>query len=173
MNNMNDVSVVFLTMGEETTNRAIESLSKQTLQPVDTIVIENVTPFNNAISLGIRKVKTDYFLQLDSDFILDENCIELLRNSMLPGVGIAIGHLRDPISGITSGVKMYSTNCFSNKEFNDSVSPETDIIKELRRDGWRIVYSISNAPCNKITNTLGEHDPVYTPLYTYLWKKVV
>lgn len=139
---MNDVSVVLLTTGEETTKRAVESIKKQTLQPVETIIIENVTPFHKAINSGIRRVKTYYFLQLDSDFILDENCIELLRNSMLPGVGIAIGQLRDPISGITSGVKMYSTNCFSNKEFNDSVSPETDIIKELCRDGWRMFIQL-------------------------------
>jgi len=170
---MNDVSVVLLTTGEETTKRAVESIKKQSLKPVETIIIENVTPFHNAINAGIRRVKTEYFLQLDSDFVLNENCIEILRNSMLPDVGIAIGQLRDPISGITSGVKMYSTTCFRNRKFNNSISPETDIIKELCRDGWRIVYSISNAPCNKITNTLGEHDPVYTPLYTYLWKKVV
>jgi len=164
---MNDVSVVLLTTGEKTTARAIDSLRKQTLQPVETIIIENVTPFHKAINAGIGRVKTDYFLQIDSDLVLDENCIELLRNSMLPGVGIAIGQLRDPISGIESGVKIYRTICFRNREFNNSISPETDIIKELCRDDWRIVYSISNAPCNKITNTLGEHDPVYTTINNF------
>ena len=76
---MNDVSVVLLTTGEETTLRAVESLKKQTLKPVETIIIENVTPFHNAINAGIRRVKTDYFVQLDSDFVLDENCIEILK----------------------------------------------------------------------------------------------
>ncbi len=165
---MSDVSVVVLTTGEDTTKRAIESLNKQTLQPVETIIIENITPFHNAINAGIKRVKTDYFIQVDSDFVLDENCIEMLRNSMLPGVAITIGQLRDPISGIESGVKLYRTSSIRNKRFNNSISPETDIIKELYSDGWRIVYPISTDSCNGRINTLGEHSPGYTPLYTYL-----
>lgn len=165
---MKDVSVIVLTVGEDTLNSAIESINNQTLKPVETFIIRNITPFHNAINAGIRKVRTDYFLQVDSDFILDEKCIELLRLSMTPEVGVAIGQLRDPITGIESGVKLYRTECFANRKFINSISPETDILHEVIKDGWKVIYTLSNNNCNVKTNTLGKHNPIYTPLYTYL-----
>jgi hypothetical protein len=104
---MNDISAVVLTLGEETTQRAIDSLEGQTVLPKEIITIRNVTPFYKAINLGASKVKTPFFIQVDSDMILDENCLENLGESMTDNVGVAIGQLRDPLMGMESGVKLF------------------------------------------------------------------
>ena len=49
---MTDITAVLLTIGEETTQRAIDSVKKQTLPPQEIIIIENVTPFHKALNLG-------------------------------------------------------------------------------------------------------------------------
>ena len=58
---MNDVSVILLTTGEETTLRAVESLKKQTLKPVETIIIENVTPFIMQLMQESEELKLTIF----------------------------------------------------------------------------------------------------------------
>lgn len=165
---MCDVSAIVLTVGEKSTHKAIHSIRNQTLQPVETIIIKDKIPFHNAMNEGIKKIKSRFFIQVDADFILDNKCIELLRRSMLPNVAIAIGQLRDPIMGIISGVKLYRTESISRRYFNDSISPETDIINEVCKDGWRIIYTLNPHSKSSRINTLGEHNPEYTSLYTYL-----
>jgi len=158
-----------LTIGEETTSRAIASIEKQTLQPTEIIVIENVSPFHKALNLGASKVKTEFFAQVDSDMILDENCLEELRKCMTENVGIAIGQLRDPLLGVTSGIKMFSKECFEKIRFRNSVSPDTDFYNDMQKHGWKIRYALNlgyKVESNKLWSTFGEHRPTYTPLYT-------
>ena len=75
---MNQVSVVLLTTGEDSTQDALESVHKQTVIPDDIIIVRNKSPFHKAINYGASKVKTKYFIQVDADMILDDNCIESL-----------------------------------------------------------------------------------------------
>ena len=167
---MSDITVVVLTMGEETTSRAIASIEKQTLQPAEVIITENVSPFHRALNLGASKVKTQFFVQVDSDMILDKNCLEELRECMTENVGIVIGQLRDPLLVITSGVKMFRKVCFQKIKFRNSISPDTDFYIDMQKHGWKIRYALNlgyKGESNKLWLTFGEHRPTYTPLYTY------
>jgi hypothetical protein len=94
---MSDITAIVLTIGEETTDCAIDSLKRQTVLPEEIIVIRNVTPFHKALNLGVSKVRAEFFIQVDADMILDENCLEDLRERMTENVGIAMGQLRDSI----------------------------------------------------------------------------
>jgi hypothetical protein len=167
---MTDITAIVLTIGEETTERAIDSLRRQTVLPEQIIVIRNVTPFHKALNVGVSKVKTEFFIQVDADMVLDENCLEDLRQCMTEGVGIAMGQLRDPLMGIESGIKMFRKKCFERVRFKDSISPDTDFYRDLEKCGWSIRYALNsghNGRLKELWHTFGEHHPNYTPLFTY------
>ena len=166
---MTDITAVLLTIGEETTQRAIDSVKKQTLPPQEIIIIENVTPFHKALNLGASRVKTEFFIQVDSDMILDENCLEDLRKCMVKNVGIAVGHLRDPLIGRVSSIKMFRKECFEKVQFKNLISPDTDFRNDILPYGWTTVYALRffGKSNEKLWHTFGEHRPSYTPHYTY------
>lgn len=166
---MSDTTAVVLTIGEETTQRAIDSVKRQTLPPEEIIIIKNITPFHRALNLGASKVKTDFFVQIDSDMILDENCLGDLEKCMAKSVGIAAGRLRDPLIGRISSIKMFRKKCFEEVQFKNSISQDTDFVNDISRYGWKTVCALRfDAKCNKnLWHTLGEHRPNYTPLYTF------
>jgi hypothetical protein len=167
---MTDITAVVLTIGEETTIRAIESLERQTFLPKEIFLIKNVTPFHKALNLGALKVKTPFFIQVDSDMILDKNCLEDLRGHMTDNIGIAIGTLRDPLMGAISGVKMFRTECFERVQCRNSISSDTDFYAEIAKYGWWTIYFLNPRNTDQsspLWHTSGEHSPVYTPLYTY------
>lgn len=167
---MSDITAIGLSIGEETTKRAIDSVKKQTLQPKEIIIIEKVTPFYKALNFGASKVKTEFFIQVDSDMILDENCFQDLRNCMTDGVGLAIGQLRDPLMGIESGIKIFRRICFDKVQFKHSVATDNVFYRDLEKYGWKTRYILNLGNTEKKNNfrhTFGEHRPAYTPLYTY------
>jgi hypothetical protein len=165
---MSDITALVLTTGEETTQRAINSVKEQTLKPKEIIIIENVTPFHRALNSGSSKVKTEFFVQVDSDMILDEDCFEQLRKFMKPNTGAVYGDLRDSLIGRTCCVKMYRSKCFDFVQLRDSISPDTDFRDDMIKQGWsasralRLVGETTN-----LWHTFGEHKPSYTPQYTY------
>ena len=166
---MSDITAIILTIGEETTQRAIYSAKNQTLPPEEIIIINNITPFHRALNLGASKVKTEFFIQVDSDMILDENCLEDLRKCIVKNTGIAVGHLRDPLIGRVSSIKMFRKECFERVQFKNSISPDTDFRHDIWQHGWTTVYALrffckSN---KKLWHTFGEHRPNYTPHYTF------
>jgi hypothetical protein len=165
---MRNVTAIVLSIGEKTTERAIESLKKQSLPPKEIIAIENVAPFHKALNLGASKVKTEFFVQVDSDMILDRTCLEDLRRSMRHNVGVVIGHLRDLITGRVVGVKLFRAGCFKGHQFKDVMSPDTTFADEILKDGWKTVFALKFSGKDEIKwHTFGEHRPEYTNLYTY------
>ena len=167
---MTDITAIVLTIGEETTARAIDSLRQQTVLPEEIIIIRNVTPFHKALNLGVSKVKTEFLIQVDADMVLDEDCLENLRECMTENVGIAMGQLRDTLMGIESGIKMFRKKCFEKVQFKDSISPDTDFYREIEKCGWSIRYVLNsrhNGRLKELWHTFGEHSPTYTPLFTY------
>ena len=89
---MTEVTGLVLTIGEETTERAISSLKQQTIPPQDIIVIENVSPFHRAINVGWTRVKTPFFIQCDADMVLDPDCLETMLPSMTDGKSTISGN---------------------------------------------------------------------------------
>ncbi len=165
---MHPVSAVVLSVGESYTERAIDSLSRQSVPVDEIIIVEHVSPFSRAINEGARRVRTPYFVQVDSDMILDPICVETLVAGMRPDTGIMVGELRDALLGQTVGVKLFRTACFKDGGVPDSIAQDTDFVAGLRVRGWRTDYvRTAGAGPRARRPTLGEHKPDYTESYTY------
>src|SRR6202050_3254812 len=165
----NDVSAVGLTIGEATTERAIESLHRQTLPPREIVVVSNIKPFHNALNTGAAKVRTPFFIQVDADMILDPPCIEQLRQAVRRNSGIVFGHLRDALIVEVVGVKLFRTECFATAGMPDSISPDTDFGRKIATTGWKTGELGKPLFGTKAEQwaTMGEHCPLYTAPYTY------
>ncbi|MCZ6799435.1 MAG: glycosyltransferase family A protein [Nitrospirae bacterium] len=143
---MSDVTAVILTIGEATTQRAIESVKGQSLQPCEIIVIDHISPFHRAMAHAVKQVRSTFFVQVDADMILDPQCFAELRKCMEPQVGVVVGSLRDPLLQRVTGVKMYRTSCLQHLPFQDSISPDTDMKKALLADGWCSIRALGFSP---------------------------
>ncbi|MGD2148444.1 MAG: hypothetical protein PVH41_17250 [Anaerolineae bacterium] len=165
---MGDVTAVVLTLGEETTERALSSVARQSLPPKETIVVENTRPFHAALNAGAYQVRTAHFVQVDADMVLDPPCFQMLRACMAPNVGVVAGHLRDPLIGRACCVKMFRRACFDVAQFKDSISPDTDFHREIAHHGWSLVYALRYGDeVGTPEHTFGEHRPSYTPEYAF------
>jgi len=165
---MSDVSAVVLTLGEPGTEEAIASLRRQTVPPAEVIVVRGVSPFHEAINAGARQVATPFFVQVDSDMVLDPDCLAELRRLARPDSGIVVGQLRDPLIGRVVGVKLFRTAPFRELLMGDTISPDTDLGNGLRRKGWETLY-VGRPPEHdpEAWRTYGEHRPGYAPEYTF------
>ena len=165
---MSDVTAVVLTTGEEATERAIDSVRKQSVLPEEIILIQNVMPFHKALNLGASRVRTEFFIQVDSDMILDTTCITDLRDCVSDGVGMVLGHVRDPLLGPIQAIKLFRTECFENVQLRDCVSSETEFNDDIVRNGWRMIYALKySGDTASAWHTFGEHCPDYNPRYTF------
>jgi len=163
-----DVSAVVLTCDEPTTPRAIASLEAQSAKPNEIIVVRGVCPFHRAFNAGVKQVKSRFFVQVDADMILDPECLARLRRGVTPRTGVVVGHLRDELIGRAVGVKLFRTACCKTTLFSDSISPDTDFLREIGSQGWKKRYVGRHRLAGiEGWDTLGEHRPNYTPLYTY------
>jgi len=118
----------------------------------------------------VAQVKTEFFLQLDADMIVDRDCILNLMINMDDGVGIVLGQLRDPLMGAESGIKIFRTECFVNTNFKNTVSPDTDLYLDIMNQGWKMrsaLYLSREENYGKYWFTFGDHIPDYTPVYIY------
>src|SRR5437763_598224 len=118
---MSDVCAVVLTLGEQTTGRALRSLEAQTLPVEEVVIVDGVRPFHRAFNDGADRVPTPFFVQVDADMVLDPACVEVLRSAMAPRIGIAVGALRDPLMGKIAGVKMFRRSCLETLPLRDTV----------------------------------------------------
>lgn len=166
---MSDVSAVLFTLDEPYTARAIESLRRQSLPAADLIVVgPDEAPFHRAFNAGASQVRTEYFLQLDADLVLDADCIAVLRACMADELGVVTGRLRDPLLGRIGAVRLFRTACFERTAFPDTVSPDTDFVASIYAAGWRRLDALARrAGPAELWHTVGEHRPDYTPLYTF------
>jgi hypothetical protein len=167
---MSDVSAVVLTLGEATTEEALAGLRRQTLPLREIIVVRDVSPFHQAINTGARQVTTPFFVQIDADMILDPGGLAGLRRMVRRDTGIVVGELRDALIGQVVGVKLFRTAPFQSLLMGDTISPDTDLGRGLRRAGWQTLYA-GRPPRGQPGPwaTFGEHRPDYRPQYT--WRK--
>ncbi len=165
---MSDITAVVLTLGEDTTARALDSVRRQSYPARETVVVSDTTPFHAALNLGASRVRTKFFVQVDADMILDPGCFEALRDCLGDHVGIVAGHLRDPLIGRVSSIKLFRTECFGRSLFGDSISPDTDFAAAIMKDGWSLIYALKFEGISPVLwHTFGEHRPDYTPQYTF------
>jgi phosphatidyl-myo-inositol dimannoside synthase len=163
-----DVTAVLLSIGEESLERAYASIERQTVRPAEIISVAGVRPFYKALAVGAARVTTPFFIQVDADMVLDETCIERLRDAMSPELGIAVGQLRDPLMGTIPGVKVFRRECFDAVPMRDSITQDIDFFYELADLGWLTQHILLfNPGLGRTPHTFGRHLPDYTPPYTY------
>ena len=163
---MSDVTAVLLTTGESYTQRALDSIQRQTLLPCEIVVVRDVQPFHRALNEGASRVCSRFLLQVDADMILDPDCLESLRGCMADGVGLVVGMVRDVLVGSTSGVKLFRTGYLRQIPFRNSISPDTDFIDEIFLAGWKTIFALRSSDLS-VRPTFAEHAPDYTPQYTF------
>ncbi len=161
------VAAVVLSLGEPSTARALASVRRQTARVAEVHVVEGMRPFHRALNEGARRVRAPFFVQVDADMVLDEDCVEGLRASAVDRVAVVVGHLRDPLNVRVEGVKLFRTECFAAGGLPDSVSPDTDFVLGLQGRGWHTIWALRFDRAPALWHTFGEHAPAYEPLYTY------
>lgn len=167
---MSDMAAVVLSIGEPFTARAIASVQAQSEPVHEIVVIENVAPFHRALNEGARRVTAPFFVQVDSDMILDRDCTARLRALMRADTGIVVAELRDRLMGQVVGIKAFRTALFRQRGMPDSISPDTDFVDAIARAGWRTEYLGDDGRTGDDPPprpTVGEHRPEYSPAYTY------
>jgi hypothetical protein len=162
---MKDVTALVLSLGEDYTSRAIASVRRQTLPVAEIIVVRGISPFHRALNSGAALVKTEFFIQVDADMILDDTCVAELRNCVSDQVGMVLGHLRDPLLGSIEGIKLFRTRCFENVQLRDHVSSETEFNDDIVQQGWMVIHALKYTGAG--WHTFGEHSPDYNPYYTF------
>ena len=165
------MSAVVLTIGEETTARALASIERQTVPVAELVVVDGVTPAHRAINVGAGRVRTKFFIQVDADMIIDAVCVEALLGCMAEPVGLAIGHLRDPLRERILGVKLFRTECFARVQYPDTISASTDFAAALPEAGWGMSFALRrNGDAPRQWHTFGEHRPRYDS-HEYTFRK--
>ena len=161
---MSDVTAVVLSLGEDCTESAIASVRRQSLSPAEIIVVRGISPFHRAFNSAVSRVRTEFFIQVDADMILDNTCIADLRRCMSDQVGIVVGHLRDPLLGRIVGIKLFRKLCCDRVKLQDSLSSETDSAEDIVKEDWTTIY-----PGKYLGDwgTFGEHRPDYNPHYAF------
>jgi len=165
---MSDVTALVLSVGEDYTERAIASVQRQTLPVAEVIVVQGISPFYRALNSGAARVRTEFFIQVDADMILDDTCVEDLRRSMAERVGLVVGHLQDPLQGRILGIKLFRTQCFERVQLRESLSPETDFVEDIQQEGWTRIYALKKiGGSSSDWHVFGEHRPDYNRYYTF------
>jgi hypothetical protein len=161
---MSDVTALVLSLGEEYTERAIASARRQSVPPAEVIVVRGISPFHRAFNTAAALVRTEFFLQVDADMILDPTCMADLRRCVSKEVGMVVGSLRDPLLGRVVGVKLFRRQCFDRVKLHDSISSETETVGDFLSESWTTIYAPKYLGR---WGTFGEHRPDYNPQYTF------
>jgi hypothetical protein len=163
---MGEVAAFVLTLGERTTARALASLESQTLPIDEVVVVDGIRPFHRAFNAGVQRTTASFVLQVDSDFVLDPECAQTLREGMTPQVGITAAPLRDPLIGPVCGVKLFRRECLAPSPLRDTIAPEVDLCWALERRGWQTRYLTARRR-RPHGHTLGAHRPQNTLDYVF------
>ena len=163
-----DVTAVVLSIGEPFVARALASLERQSEPPAEVVRVDGVSPFHRALNAGIARVRTDFFLHVDADMVLDPSALADLRACAAPGIGVVVGGLRDALRGSIVGIKLYRAECAAGLRCPDSITPAVDFVNAIRSRGWLTAHALAYRPGPRsLWHTFGEHQPDYTPRYTF------
>lgn len=102
-------------------------------------IIRNVCPFSTAAQRMIRDCRTDYFIQVDEDMILQPDAVASMEAVMAAApndVGMICFHLFDDDRDLPiQGVKIYRTALMKSLMFQDVKASEMDLLEQMGRHG--------------------------------------
>ena len=93
---------------------------------------------------------------------IEQRAVEIGNTERLPA------HLRDPLIGWRCCVKLFRTACFGHTAFRDTVSPDTDFVQDIEKQGFVTVYAVRfDDTKREFRHTFGEHSPEYSFDYSF------
>ena len=146
---MKKLSLVLMTCGEFTEKRCVASI-KSFRHEIDFLEVRNVFPQIKALNQMIRKVKTDFFIPLDSDMILDHDAWPRIRNAINknehdPSWHSILFPLFDTLTQKKIlALKILRTNIMKENLFKDGPTPDVEHYQRLTSLGYRCVHDYLN-----------------------------
>lgn len=123
-------------------------------------IIKDISPMSLAFQKMLDECKTDYFIQIDEDMILQKNAIEHMYkffegNQSPEKIVMDCYFLKDVhLNKNIYGVKIYKHFIFKNYPFNlNHPSAEVEQLDRLKKDGYDIRFK---------EDVMGEHSPHWT-----------
>lgn len=154
------ISVLLLSVGEETKELALEALRAQDYPIQEFHLVEGVRPFSRAFNQGVEMVRSPFFIQCDADMILYPGAIAQLARGMAEDVCMVVGLLDDALQGAIQGVKLHRTEVARQNPHREECSCETAYLERTAAQGWRLnLYDT--------LDSLGEHRPTQEEAYTF------
>ncbi|MHC9064142.1 glycosyltransferase [Nitrospira sp. CMX1] len=125
-------------------------------------IIRNVCPFSAAAQRMISDCRTEYFIQVDEDMILQPDAVasmEAVMEAAPDDVGMICFHLFDEDRGIPiQGVKIYRAALMKPLMFQDVKASEMDLLDQMGRQGIAWILH---------PDVMGQHGTHYTPATIY------
>lgn len=159
-----DVTVFVTTIGDE--QNFEECISHLKAQSVRTVIeiIDHVAPLSAALQEMHHRCRTDYYVQVDEDMILQPHAIETLGTwirSAPERVALICAPLWDCDAELPIyGVKIYRTSIVRQFPYDENVlSCERRQLEQIQAAG----YEVDRRPVTDRSTCLGEHGKHYTP----------
>lgn len=116
------------------------SVESQNLKACQIEIVGDVMPISLACQQGLDRVKTPYFIIVDSDILLRPACFELLYVTIAskPNCGMATAKVEDPKRGIIDGIHIYKTEAVRPIGFHpflQDASPDLFMKRRLCEEG--------------------------------------
>ena len=151
MKTIDDLECCIISIGESTLVDCARSLIMQTCLPAHRYTILNVSPLNESINAYHRKMRKKFSVKVDADFILHEDCFEMLYETMLEKGDeyyCVSGLVEDPFFGPIGGIHLYRTEYVKDFVVPDRIGCDRLLDAEMRSRGHRF---------HEIQTVLAEH----------------
>jgi len=157
------LTVFSITVGDPAFPYSRKSIEEQLYQDFYYEIIKDYRPMNVAFQEMINRVKTEYFIQVDEDMILNPDAVAIMLETMEAApedVGMICFHLWDDDRECRiQGIKIYRTKHMKNIIWKDVKASEVDILYQ---------FSQMNVKWILHPDILGHHGVIYTLDTIYL-----
>ncbi len=157
-----DTTIFILTVGDPAFAACKAAVDAQQGGPFHVEIIRNVAPFSAAAQRMIADCRTELFIQVDEDMILNPDAASRMAGMMRRApadVGMICFHLFDEDRACRiQGIKIYRTAAMKPFAFQDLKASEMDLLEQMGQRGVRWVLH---------PDVMGWHGTLYTPETIY------
>lgn len=142
---MKDLTIVLMTCGEKTEQQCLDAVLSFR-EEVDFFEVRNVFPQIKALNQMIDQVKTDYFIPLDADMVLDYDAWPRIKNALNkhrhnPSWHSILFPLWDTLTDKKIlALKILRTRVAKENPFSESSTPDVEHYQRLTSLGYTCVH---------------------------------
>jgi len=150
------LTFVLMTCGELAEKKCVEAI-KPHLHEVEFFEVRNVFPQIKALNQMIKKVKTDFFIPLDADIVLDKDAYPRIKNAINknehdPSWHSILFPLYDTLTEKRIlALKILRTKVMKKNVFKQSTTPDVEHYQRLTSLGYTCIHDYLNQ------RTIGKH----------------